>query len=89
MGGRPSILSVPRGKRLPAAPTPPKPAVIRGELEGELFAGHSFSNIIGQLALRFAEDREIELAIARRFYNPTDDRDALDERKLLEYVDGK
>jgi glycosyltransferase involved in cell wall biosynthesis len=56
------------------------------ELEGELFAGHSFANINEQIALHLAQDPSIALSICRRQYNPVDDHSAAQAHQLLAHV---
>ncbi len=60
---------------------------IRVDLEGELFARHSFSNINERLALEFLADEEIVLSIRRVRHNPTHDDQSLNANILAPYVD--
>lgn len=56
------------------------------ELEGELFAGHSFSHINEQIALRLAADPSIALSLRRVYYNPPVEQNSPIERSLLPYI---
>ena len=57
----------------PAAPDKSR-SQIQVEFDGEIFAGHSFSNVNEQLLLEFEKDPSIALKLHRVFHNPTDDR---------------
>jgi glycosyltransferase involved in cell wall biosynthesis len=46
---------------------------LRVELEGELFAGHSFSNINEQISRLWKDDPRVALSIRRRQFNPVQD----------------
>ncbi len=56
------------------------------ELEGEFFAGHSFSNINESLALGWAEDAQIALSCTRRVMQPPQDRITPAAGKLKPYL---
>jgi len=60
---------------------------IRVQLEGEFFAGHSFSNINEKLSLKFIKDRRVALSLNRLQHNPTYDSEACHARQLLLYMD--
>lgn len=56
-------------------------------LEGELFAGHSFSNINEQLALGWAADPTLSLAVHRRWLHPPNDAQCPLRSALNPYID--
>lgn len=60
---------------------------IRVELEGEFFAGHSFSNINEKLSLEFIKEPRVALSLHRVQYNPTYDQEALHSHKFTPYMD--
>ncbi|MCH7727054.1 MAG: glycosyltransferase, partial [Planctomycetes bacterium] len=68
------------------APPPIASSQIRVELEGELFASHSFSNINEQLAMRFIADNKLALSIRRVEHNPTHDGEVFDAYRILPSV---
>lgn len=69
--------------------TPPDvpPDAIRVELEGELFAGHSFSNINEWLSREFIKLSDIALSIRQRPSMTATERHAPRSRQLAAYVD--
>jgi glycosyltransferase involved in cell wall biosynthesis len=71
---------------LPAAPRNPLATAIGLELEGEFFAGHSFSNINESLALAWSHDSQVEVTCTRRFLQPVQDRITPAARKLRPYL---
>ncbi len=74
--------------RIVPPPIPPAPdATIRVALEGELFAGHSFSNINEHLAGLLSREPSIELSVCRVHHNPTCDRRAVRASELLPFVE--
>lgn len=68
-------------------PPPVKDDQIRLVLEGELFAGHSFSNINEQLALLWAAEPQVGLLLKRVRLHPTTDERNRAAVRLLSYVD--
>lgn len=50
---------------------PVRPDQIRIELEGELYAGHSFAKVNEILLDHFSEDDQLAVSLRRRFLNPT------------------
>ena len=70
----------------PSPPPPVHTGQIGVQLEGELFASHSFSNINEQLALGYLADESLALSIGRVRNQPTNDRQALLSHRLLGYI---
>jgi FkbM family methyltransferase len=52
---------------------PVRPDQIRIELEGELYAGHSFAKVNEALLDRFIDDDQIAISFRRTYLNPTTD----------------
>jgi glycosyltransferase involved in cell wall biosynthesis len=74
-------------RRFALAETPScRPDQVRVELEGELFAHHSFSKVNEQLALMLIQDDRVALSLRRIANNPTFDRDISYAKNLLPYV---
>jgi glycosyltransferase involved in cell wall biosynthesis len=69
-----------------AQPPPIDGAQLRVELEGELFAGHSFSNINESLSLCFAKNPRVALSLRRVQHNPTYDRETPHSRGLMPFI---
>lgn len=67
----------------------PAPAVLPGQLlvnlEGEFFAGHSFSNVNEQLALNWIKDERVALSLSRVVHNPTYDERAVHSHRIRPY----
>ena len=61
-------------------------AAIRLRWEGELFAGHSFSNINETLSRMFAKDDRFALSIDRKYYNPVHDHETADAHELTPFI---
>lgn len=71
---------------VPTVPPEPDPSTIRVQIEGELFANHSFSNINEVLALQFLENDDFAVSIDRRQRYPAFDSRAFDAHRLHGYV---
>ena len=65
---------------------PIRPDQIRIELDGELFAGHSFSNINEQLARRWKQEERIAFSIRRRKFNPTPEEQMPGAAELIPWI---
>ncbi|MEX0677441.1 MAG: class I SAM-dependent methyltransferase [Pirellulales bacterium] len=65
---------------------PPRTSQLRVDWEGELFAGHSFSNINESLLLELCRVDSIAVRLRRVFHNPADDRLAPRSDELLPLV---
>ena len=66
--------------------SPPSGSQIKVVWEGELFSGHSFSNINEQLTGMFMDDNRFALAIDRKIYNPTYDYEHTKPGKYLAHA---
>jgi glycosyltransferase involved in cell wall biosynthesis len=81
-----SALAAAESRFAPLAAPPVEPAQIRVQLEGEFFAGHSFSNINERLARGFAADPSLALSIQRRFGQPCDDEQIPGAHELRPWI---
>lgn len=75
------------GRLVPVEPPPARADQVRVELEGELFASHSFSNINEQLARRWSDDPSLALSLRRVFLHPTSDHRIPDAQRWLALID--
>jgi FkbM family methyltransferase len=57
-----------------STPPPPEPHQVRVVIEGDFFAGHSFSHVNEQLALQLSQSRSLALSIHRRNAGPPGQR---------------
>ena len=71
---------------VPSTLMQPSAEALSIELEGEFFAGHSFSNINESLALAWAEDPEVALSCTRRIMQPPQNRITPSSAKLKSYL---
>jgi len=69
-----------------AVPGPVESNQLRVELDGELFAGHSFANINEHLARGFTSDPGLALSVRRRFHNPPHDNSVSHAPEILPLV---
>lgn len=60
---------------------------IQVELEGELFAGHSFSKVNEQLVTQAADDDHIALSVRRVSFNSVSAPVTAEENRILSFVD--
>src|SRR5262249_54010602 len=79
------VADIERNHQPPAA-VPDRPEQIRLQLEGELFAGHSFSNVNEQLALRFGPDSNLAFSIRRMVMNPTHDKHVAHAPQIAPFI---
>ena len=66
---------------------PPTPDQIRIELDGELFARHSFANVNEQLALEFSKSSAVALSIRRSQNYPTFDSESTSRHQLVPFIE--
>lgn len=67
---------------VPSLPSTASPDALVVELEGEFFAGHSFSNINESLSQEWLDDAEIALTLTRRILQPMQDRISPSAKRL-------
>ncbi len=66
---------------------PPRPDQLRVEIEGELFAGHSFANINEQLVRHLGAEPDVALRLVRRTVQPTTPAQFLGDHDAAPFID--